>query len=211
MFLFTKSKFLLTFCLQKVKSKMEFNTTTFLAGVKFYRGSAQRSHTLTRQMWFARSPEDAKIYGYVQEYELIKPAVLIRMDDAENILKLAAVATAKGRDDVVAALAVSFRVDDGQVIRNSESDQDRMILNFICSLGVDGFSSNPIRKSVDGDSFFHAEVGLCDAREMMRHAGLVDINVGVDVHAYRLKQQREEARRRHQEARGRKRQLFDDD
>jgi len=177
---------------------MDFNTTVLAKGTPLYRGTASRSQSITRQMWFAHTPSEAQIYGYVTEYETTRPIVVLRMDDPDNILKLSQLAAEKNRRSVVEAIDDSFRVVGRQIIRNSESAQDRAILNFICEIGLAGFSSQPIRKSLEGESFFHSETGLCDARDQVRQLGLVDLDYtqrGAEREAFKLKQAREKARR----------------
>jgi hypothetical protein len=70
-------------------------------------------------------------------------------------------------------------------------------LNFICTeLGQQGFMSTPIKKDTDGTVFFHAEIGLCDARNYIEQVGMLDLEVGERTHAYNLKQARARAKAR---------------
>lgn len=175
---------------------MEYNTIIYQKDSKLYRGSAANSQSIVKQMWFTPDIESAEIYGNVFEYHLKKPIILLKMDDPSNILKLTEEAARQNKNNVIDALSVSFKIINGEILRNSEPEEDKLILNFICSLGLAGFISKPIRKNIEGTSFFHSEVGICDARDVVEQIGKISTNTRVDVHAYKLKMAREEKRKR---------------
>ena len=135
-------------------------------GTFLYRGG---DTDLTPESWFALDQESASIYGLVQIYQTVKPVSLLRLDDPHNVQQLWEKAHQQGLHEVVNAIQKRFRVSaDGTfVIRKSQVQDDRLILHFLCQLNYDGFYANRLPLNESRSQWFHSEVALCHAPQLV--------------------------------------------
>lgn len=180
---------------------MNFTFKYYNKGDEIYRGSSNKYQEIQNIMWFTPDIKSASIYGYVYKYIIKSPVKLLSMDDPDNILNLGILATQNNKSDVYHALNRSFKLisNNKKIIRNSESEDDRLILSFICKMGFEGFSSNSISKSEENnDSKFHPELAICNSKKYVEQIELVNqdsYNPGLLAHSLSLKESRKKEKR----------------
>lgn len=130
-------------------------------GTKIYRGSALEyiSERDIPELGYFSDQKTAGIYGPVVQYEVKGTLKLLAMDELSNLEGL----YEEADDDVRRAITSSFGYSPRRphVIRDSDNEMDKMVANFICSMGLDGYAHEPIQS--DTQRKFEPEIALCDA------------------------------------------------
>jgi hypothetical protein len=116
-------------------------------------------------MNFQFNAEDASKNGYVQEFTFEKSIEVVAMDRVSNIEILMANALKDGNLEVFNALNENFHLNRTSgnktiIIRQKKILNDYKILNYLCSIGFNGFASKPINNQV-------ADISLCVANEYL--------------------------------------------
>ena len=120
--------------------------------------------------WYGLSIETAETYGHIYVYSNTKPVKLLAMDERSNIEMLLRDARLQQREDVIEALKDTFMLYDEQpnvVIRHSDSDEDKLVVEFLCKNGYEGYGSDEMVKGLNSSDFFHSEICVCGADKIM--------------------------------------------
>ena len=111
--------------------------------------------------FFGHSSEAVEKYGVVFSFTCDKEYKLLALDDYSTISKLY-----KGAPrDIQTILKENYGYtenNEGEQRRNSVLEKDRMLVDYLCSLGYNGYATD-MMENVDsfiGD--FHREIVLCD-------------------------------------------------
>ena len=108
--------------------------------------------------YFAIDKDTANFYGLVSKYNPTKNLILFAMDDLNNIKYLY---NSVPSDNITLRNDISNSFGYNTLIRHSDVKSDKNILQYICSLGMDGYASNKI-KTHSTDQQFHAEIAICN-------------------------------------------------
>jgi len=127
------------------------------ASVKIYQGDPiyGSSQSFPKgKMHFHFNAEDASNEGFVHEFVFKKEIEVVAMDRVSNIKVLMGSALNDGDMEVFDALNENFQLvksdDKSSIMRHTDPINDYKILNYLCSMGFDGFASKPIN-DVPGD------------------------------------------------------------
>jgi hypothetical protein len=132
--------------------------------MKLYRGNSGANTTLGNSpTYFARTLNNAALYGTVRSYELKRTVSLFDMGSVNEVAKLMLRAPPPIHKDIVK----TFNISNGNVKRTSIPEPDRRVARFICSLGYDGYIAPRLLRKNGGT--FHAEVVLCKPRDVLRN------------------------------------------
>jgi hypothetical protein len=154
-----------TIVIRGVKKTMGFYTLT--KGSTIYRGdnAIYRNKKNIRQLngptFFGHSSEAVEKYGVVFSFICDKDYKLLALDDYSTISKLYNDAPR----DIQTILKENYGygyIEEGEQRRNSVLEKDRMLVDYLCSLGYNGYATD-MMENVDsfiGD--FHREIVLCD-------------------------------------------------
>ena len=124
--------------------------------------------------WYGLSIETAETYGHIYVYSNTKPVKLLAMDERSNIEMLLRDARLQEREDVIEALKDTFMLYDEQpnvVIRHSDPYEDKTVVEFICRNGYEGYGSDEMVKGLNSSDFFHSEICVCNANNIMVYQG----------------------------------------
>ena len=121
--------------------------------------------------WYGLSIETAETYGHIYVYSNNVPLKLFAMDERSNIELLLMSARLQGRYDVIDSLKETFKLYDSEenVIRNSESEHDKIVVEFLCKNGYEGYGSDKMQKALNSDDFFHSEICICNAPSIIAY------------------------------------------
>lgn len=134
--------------------------------LKLYQGDASYNQPTSQSLYglaYNLNVEDASDHGFVQEFELQKDVNVMAFDKVSNIKILMATALDQGNEEMYNKIKQSFHLvgDTGKltIVRNNDPIRDYEILEYVCSLGYDGFSTKPLM----GQSTYPAEIYLCNS------------------------------------------------
>lgn len=102
--------------------------------------------------------QGSKVYTYT----LTKRPYLIRMDSVKSIEHLLNKApNLRIRNAILGSFSIANKngTNYSRVIRNSQMARNKVVSDFVCSLGFDGYIANVMPKSEGG--MFHQELVLC--------------------------------------------------
>lgn len=141
-------------------------------GQRLFKGLSDTSRitNIGAYEWYGLNIETAETYGHIYVYSNIKPLNLFAMDERDNIELLMRNARLQERNDVIEALKETFMLYDEQpnvVIRNSEPGYDNTVVEFLCKNGYEGYGSDEMPKALNSDNFFHSEICVCKANEII--------------------------------------------
>jgi len=108
--------------------------------------------------FFAIDPYSAEEYGIVFEFKTRKEYNLVALDNSETIERLYQSAPA----NIQTILGKNYGyvgTTSADIIRNSESKQDKQLSKYLCDLGYDGYATNTMATEMGGT--FHKEVMIC--------------------------------------------------
>lgn len=139
-----------------------------------------------------------KIYGIIFDFITTQPLKLIAMDDPNTVNTL--YENARGMYDIQNILDKNYGYRTGK--RDSVSDKDRMLSQYLCDQGYDGYAIKTMQK--DDGGTFHTEFMICNATSKTRMNGRItsDEHVGHILHAAKIKEleeKLEEERKRKRE------------
>lgn len=102
--------------------------------------------------------------SYVYTYKTTRPLRLMKLDNIKSVKYLLNEAHKQGNNNIKNSIAKSFEIVNNRVVRNSQTNRNRAVANFVCSLGrFDGYIANELNKTEGG--LFHQELVLCDPFE----------------------------------------------
>ena len=114
------------------------------------------------KMSFYFNAEDASSNGFVHEFIFIKDINVLAMDRISNIQILLALAIQEKKYDVVSALEANFIINRDSkkqsIIYNPNQLNNFKVLDYLCSIGYDGFAFKPL-------GHYRAQIYLCFAHE----------------------------------------------
>lgn len=141
---------------------------------RLFRANKDSSVEVRNRSLYTFEQEDAATYGIVGRYKSTRENIMLfAMDSPNNIEVFKGYANqlpSDERDDILTALSLTFQVYGNEVIRNSEPE-DKLIADFLCELGLAGFASKPLKKSIDSSEYFHGECMLCNAEDYIEFDG----------------------------------------
>jgi len=108
--------------------------------------------------YFGLDNRVANIYGLVKSYIIEQDLLLYAMDNIHNVKQLYSIAPANIKKSITSTFGYSLGV--GQIIRDSDELNDKIILSFICKQHMDGYGCNEIE--TDTLKNFHAEIAVCN-------------------------------------------------
>ena len=120
--------------------------------------------------WYGLSIATAETYGHIYVYSNTKPLKLLAMDERSNIEMLLRDARLQEREDVIEALKDTFMLYDEQpnvVVRHSDPYEDKTVVEFLCKNGYEGYGSDEMVKGLNSNDFFHSEICVCNANDIM--------------------------------------------
>ena len=120
--------------------------------------------------WYGLSIQTAETYGHIYIYSNLVPAMLFAMDERSNIELLLRNARLQEREDVIEALKETFILydtEDNVVVRNSEDKYDKIIAEFLCKNGYEGYGSDEMPKGLNSSDMFHSEICVCNADKII--------------------------------------------
>lgn len=133
------------------------------------------------------------IYGIIYEFKTTQPLKLLALDDRDTVNKLY-------EDD-----DINYKIQDilddnyGHMngIRDSQSDKDRELSQYLCNKGYDGYA---IEFMLTDTGVFHSEFMICNASSKVEYVGRITSDEHVehileDARLKRLDQEREDARK----------------
>ena len=139
-------------------------------GESFYGSSPSIPHG---NLIFNLNAEDASSSGFIHEFVFEKPCELISLDRVSNIQIIVATALVNKRYDVVDALNNNFHYktsgDKTQIFRQQNGIIDEIILEFLCSLGFEGFACKPLNE-------IPGQIVLCTSEKFMSSGRLSPYN-----------------------------------
>lgn len=106
-----------------------------------------------------------RAYGQVTVLQTINKVKLINMGDPRSIQMLL---QHTNDPKIIKSIMKSFRIsNNNQVVRKSTLEHDVAVVNFICTLGLDGFWTPKLRQKY-GNKKFHQEIVLCHPKKHLR-------------------------------------------
>lgn len=120
--------------------------------------------------WYGLSIQTAETYGHIYIYSNLVPVMLFAMDERSNIELLLRNARLQEREDVIEALKETFILydtEDNVVVRNSEDKYDKIIAEFLCKNGYEGYGSDEMPKGLNSSDMFHSEICVCNADKVI--------------------------------------------
>ena len=120
--------------------------------------------------WYGLSIATAETYGHIYVYSNTKPLKLLAMDERSNIEMLLRDARLQEREDVIEALKDTFMLYDEQpnvVVRHSDPYEDKTVVEFLCKNGYEGYGSDEMVKGLNSNDFFHSEICVCNANDII--------------------------------------------
>ena len=140
---------------------------------RLYKGLSDLSRVtnIKSYEWYGLSIETAETYGHIYIYSNNVPLKLFAMDERSNIELLLRSARLQGRQDVIDSLKETFKLYEAEenVIRNSEDEHDRKVVEFLCKNGYEGYGSDKMQKALNSNDFFHSEICICNAPSIIAY------------------------------------------
>lgn len=106
--------------------------------------------------YFAPKPQIAETYGIVSSFTTKRPLKLLALDQPDTFNNLYLNAPAKVQN----AFDASFPSMGEK--RNSDVTSDRVIADYICDIGYDGYATGPMPIEETKTGLFHAEMTICE-------------------------------------------------
>lgn len=133
-----------------------------------YRGNTEqylghRSLNSNRE-FFALDKRVASLYGLVMSYETKIEILLYPMDDVESVKKLYDSAPQEIRRKITSAFGYSDQ--NQEIFRESDDKLDKDIIDYICSLNLDGYGCMETETD-EMTRKFHAEVAICSPTKVL--------------------------------------------
>jgi hypothetical protein len=140
---------------------------------RLYKGLSDLSRVsnIRSYEWYGLSIETAETYGHIYIYSNNIPLKLFAMDERSNIELLMTSARLQERQDVLDSLKETFKLYEAEenVIRNSEDEHDRIVVEFLCRNGYEGYGSDKMQKALNSSDFFHSEICICNAPNIIAY------------------------------------------
>ena len=106
-------------------------------------------------------------YGPVVSYKTTRPLRLLRITNKNVFNFLRFQAEHQRMNNLVIAFNKAFKFQpNGRIIRTSKEKYDFPIVNFLCSLGYDGYIAGKLNKKYGGT--FHQEIVLCKPTQILK-------------------------------------------
>ncbi len=111
--------------------------------------------------YFALDVRVANIHGLATEYVVTKELLLYCMDDFDNVKKLYDSAPQHIKNKITKVFGYNPLKGIKDLIRISDETDDKAILDYMCSLNMNGYGCNEM-VSDESSRKFHAEVAICN-------------------------------------------------
>ena len=134
---------------------------TLPIGYRLYRGDDMFSSDamLPRQLtFFGTSPGSVEQYGTVFEFETTNEYKLLALDHTITTKKLLEEADADS--EIKQIMIQNFGFLSGK--RDSNVKKDKLVSNYLCSKGYQGYATNMMENEDKYRGDFHVEVAICD-------------------------------------------------
>ncbi len=116
------------------------------------------------QMYFYFNAEDASNNGIIHDFTIKKDIDVISLDRISNIKILLASALNDQMSEVFNAINTNFQLKKldkkTSIVRYNDQKSDQLILNYLCSLGFNGFAFKPLNNNP-------GELHLCYSNEVL--------------------------------------------
>lgn len=160
--------------------------------------------------YFAPDRQTAEIYGIVSQFRSKCRLFLLAMDEISNLRRLYEECRSPRVLNAITQV-FGYEPDNEHINRRSDPTTDRVVAEYICGKGLDGYAHDYVPSEEFPQRGFHPEIVICDPRRYVEFEKTMDYDeetIAERMREHRLLRQSQEDRRQREEGAKKNRRRF---